>query len=110
MVTDKIRKYVIPNIPYLFILWAFLKLGTAYRIAGGASFGTKLLGTLQTIGPAFETIAPGLSGLDWLVGICGAALFRFIIYSKVKKANNSERTWSMARRVGLPARIVRGWG
>ena len=28
MRTDKIRKYLIPNIPYLFILWAFLKLGT----------------------------------------------------------------------------------
>ena len=25
MRTDKIRKYLIPNIPYLFILWAFLK-------------------------------------------------------------------------------------
>ena len=33
MRTDKIRKYLIPNIPYLFILWAFLKLGTAYRLA-----------------------------------------------------------------------------
>ncbi len=35
MRTDKIRKYLIPNIPYLFILWAFLKLGTAYRLAEG---------------------------------------------------------------------------
>ena len=33
MRTDKIRKYLILNIPYLFILWAFLKLGTAYRLA-----------------------------------------------------------------------------
>ena len=33
MRTDKIRKYLIPNIPYLFILWACLKLGTAYRLA-----------------------------------------------------------------------------
>ena len=35
MRTDKIRKYLIPNIPYLFILWAFLKLGTAYRLGAG---------------------------------------------------------------------------
>ena len=35
MRTDKNRKYLIPNIPYLFILWAFLKLGTAYRLAAG---------------------------------------------------------------------------
>ena len=38
MRTDKIRKYLIPNIPYLFILWAFLKLGTAYRLAAGNDF------------------------------------------------------------------------
>ena len=33
MVTDKLRKYVLPNIPYVFIDWVFLKLGTAYRLA-----------------------------------------------------------------------------
>ena len=38
MRTDKIRKYLIPNIPYLFSLWAFLKLGTAYRLAAGNDF------------------------------------------------------------------------
>ena len=31
--TDKLRKYVLPNIPYVFIGWVFLKLGTAYRIS-----------------------------------------------------------------------------
>ena len=53
MRTDKIRKYLIPNIPYLFILWAFLKLGTAYRLAAGNDFAHKLIGLGQTIGPAF---------------------------------------------------------
>ena len=33
MKNDSIKKYLIPNIPYLFVLWAFLKLGTAYRLA-----------------------------------------------------------------------------
>ena len=36
--TDKLRKYVLPNIPYVFIGWAFLKLGTAYRLAAGSDF------------------------------------------------------------------------
>ena len=35
MRTDSIKKYLIPNIPYLFIGWACLKLGTAYRLAPG---------------------------------------------------------------------------
>ena len=42
--TDKIRKYVLPNIPYLFIGWFCLKIGTAYRLAAGTGFGEKLLG------------------------------------------------------------------
>ena len=36
MRTGSVKKYVIPNIPYLFVLWACLKLGTAYRLAAGA--------------------------------------------------------------------------
>ena len=59
MVTDKIRKYVLPNIPYLFIGWFCLKIGTAYRLAAGAGFGEKLLGLGQTIGAAFASFAPG---------------------------------------------------
>ena len=42
--SDKIRKYVLPNLPYLFVFWFFSKIGTAYRIAPGADFGTKLMG------------------------------------------------------------------
>ena len=72
--------------PYLFILWACLKVGTAYRLAAGAGFGEKLLGALQTIGPAFADFAPGLVPFDWLVGILGAAGFRLLIYCKTKKA------------------------
>lgn len=49
MRTDNIKKYVLPNIPYLFVLWACLKLGTAYRLAAGANFAHKLMGLGQTL-------------------------------------------------------------
>ena len=64
MRTDKIRKYLISNIPYLFILWAFLKLGTAYRLAAGNDFAHKLIGLGQTIGPPLLTLHPVL--LRWI--------------------------------------------
>lgn len=89
--TDKIRKYVLPNIPYLLVLWFCLKLGTAYRIAPGADFGNKLIGTIQTIGPAFATIAPGLVLFDWLTGIAGTVLIRLVVWGKVKKAKKFRR-------------------
>ena len=91
MRTDKIRKYLIPNIPYLFILWAFLKLGTAYRLAEGNDFAHKLIGLGQTIGPAFADFAPGLAPLDWLIGIVGAVGFRLLIYFKSKNAKKFRR-------------------
>ena len=62
--SDKIRKYVLPNLPYLFVFWFFSKIGTAYRIAPGTDFGTKLMGMLDTIPKAFETYWPGLGGID----------------------------------------------
>ena len=91
MRTDKIRKYVLPNIPYLFIGWACLKMGTAYRLAAGANFGEKLLGLMQTIGVAFADFSPGLDPFDWLIGIVGAVAFRLLIYVKSKNAKKYRR-------------------
>ena len=91
MRTDKIRKYVLPNIPYLFIGWTCLKLGTAYRLAAGANFGEKLLGLMQTIGVAFADFSPGLDPFDWLIGIVGAVAFRLLIYFKSKNAKKYRR-------------------
>ena len=91
MRTDSVKKYVIPNIPYLFILWACLKLGTAYRLAPGADFAHKLMGLGQSIGPAFADFAPGLHPLDWLIGIVGAVGFRLLIYMKSRNAKKFRR-------------------
>ena len=91
MRTDSVKKYVIPNIPYLFILWACLKLGTAYRLAPGADFAHKLMGLGQSIGPAFADFAPGQAPFDWLIGIVGAVGFRLLIYFKSKNAKKFRR-------------------
>ena len=91
MRTDSVKKYVIPNIPYLFILWACLKLGTAYRLAPGADFAHKLMGLGQSIGPAFADFVPGLAPFDWLIGIVGAVGFRLLIYFKSKNAKKFRR-------------------
>ena len=81
----KIKKYVVPNLPYLLIFWFFCKIGEAYRLAAGAGFGMKLIGMMKTIGPAFGTIAPG-HGFDLLVGLIGAVVLRLVVYNKVRNA------------------------
>ena len=89
--SDKIRKYVLPNLPYLFVFWFFSKIGTAYRIAPGTDFGTKLMGMLDTFPKAFETYWPGLGGIDLLVGLSGAAGVYLLIQSKIKQAKKFRR-------------------
>ena len=73
MKKGSLKKYLLPNLPYLFMAWGCLKLGTAYRLAAGANIGQKLVGMMGTINMAFASPAPGLDPVDWLVGIAGAA-------------------------------------
>jgi len=90
-ITTNIRKYLLPNIPYLIAMWFFLKLGTAYRLADGENIGMRLIDMGNTIGTALQDIAPGFNGFDWLVGIIGAVALRLLIYSKVKKSKKFRR-------------------
>ena len=91
MKSGNIKKVLLPNLPYLFFLWAFLKIGTAYRLAEGTDFAHKLIGLGRTIGPAFADFAPGLHPFDWLVGIAGAVILRLVVYTKAKKASKYRR-------------------
>ena len=87
----KIKKYVLPYFPYLIAFWFFSKCGTAYRMAAGANFGEKLFGMVKTIGPVFQSYAPGLGLLDLAVGVAGAVILYFVVQSKIKKARKFRR-------------------
>ena len=91
MKKGSLKKYLLPNLPYLFMAWACLKLGTAYRLAAGANFAQKLVGTMTTINIAFASPAPRLDPADWLVGIAGAAAIRLFVYVKAKNAKKYRR-------------------
>ena len=82
----KIRKYLLPILPYLIFGWLCLKLGTAYRLAEGVNIGLKLIGTVPALGEAVKSWWPGLNPLDWLFGLGCALLLRFWVYYRVKKA------------------------
>ena len=91
MKKGSLKKYILPNMPYVFMAWACLKLGTAYRLAAGANFAQKLVGTMTTINIAFASPAPRLDPADWLVGIAGAAAIRLFVYVKAKNAKKYRR-------------------
>ena len=91
MKKGSLKKSLLPNLPYLFMAWGCLKLGTAYRLAAGANIGQKLVGMMGTINMAFASPAPGLDPVDWLVGIAGAAAIRLFVYVKAKNAKKYRR-------------------
>ena len=87
----KIKKYLLPNFPYLMAFWFFSKLGTAYRMARGGNAGEKLFGMMEAIGPVFQNYAPGLGLSDLAVGVAGAVGLYFMVQSKIKKARKFRR-------------------
>ena len=89
--SKKIKKYVLPYFPYLITFWFFSKCGTAYRMAAGANLGEKLFGMVKTIGPVFQSYAPGLGLFDLAAGVAGAVILYFVVQSKIKKARKFRR-------------------
>ena len=89
--SKKIKKYVLPYFPYLIAFWFFSKCGTAYRMAAGANLGEKLFGMVKTIGPVFQSYAPGPELFDLAVGVAGAVILYFVVQSKIKKARKFRR-------------------
>ena len=83
--TDILKKYVLPNLPYLIFLWFFAKVGEAVRLAPGVDASTKLLGLADGFTLAFQTSMPG-AAVDWLIGLIGAAVIRLVVYVKGKNA------------------------
>ena len=83
---DKLQKYLLPNLPYLFFVYLFDKLCEAVRLAPGPDVSEKLLHIGQGFQTAFASSAPSLHVLDICVGILGAVLVRLAIYVKSKNA------------------------
>ena len=83
--TDTLKKQVILHLPYLLFLLVFAKLGQAVRLAPGADASQKLLGLSEGFSLAFQSMWPG-TALDWLAGLCGAAIVRLAVYVKGKNA------------------------
>jgi len=88
MSTDKIRKYVLPYLPYAALFWLFSKIGEAYRTTPGDDTLSKLMGSLTGLNAAMSKPLPSFDPFDMLVGLVGAAaIFLFVFYKK-KNAKN----------------------
>ena len=89
--TGKLKKVLLPNLPYLLFAWLFDKLCQAVRLAPGLNASEKLLRIAQGFTGAFASLWLSLHPLDLLLGVAGAALVRLAVYLKAKNAKKYRR-------------------
>ena len=81
-----IKKFLLPNIPYVFIALFATKLGQAARLSPGADFSGKALHLMEGFAAAFRSALPSFHPIDLCVGVAAALLIRLIVYVKGKNA------------------------
>ena len=82
----RLKKWILPNLPYVGIALFVTKLGQAMRIAPGADFSGKVLHMMDGMHAAFSTAAPSFHPLDLCAGVLVAAAIRLTVYVKGKNA------------------------
>ena len=82
----RLKKWILPNLPYVGIALFATKLGQAIRIAPGADFSGKVLHIMDGMHAAFSTAVPSFQPLDLCVGALVAAAIRLTVYVKGKNA------------------------
>ena len=81
-----IKKFLLPNIPYVFIALFATKLGQAWRLTPGMDFSGKALHLMEGFAAAFRSALPSFHPIDLCVGVAAALLIRLIVYVKGKNA------------------------
>ena len=81
-----IKKFLLPNIPYVFIALFATKLGQAWRLAPGMDFSGKALHLMEGFAAAFQSALPSFHPIDLCAGVAAALLIRLIVYVKGKNA------------------------
>ena len=84
--TGKLKKVLLPNLPYLLFVYLFDKLCQAVRLAPGIDASEKLLHIGQGFQTAFASSAPSFHALDIYIGILSAVLVWLAVYVKGKNA------------------------
>ncbi len=88
MMTDKIKKNIILNIPYVLVGLLCTNLGEAWRLALGTNASEKVQSLVLdgAFSQAFSNPMPSLVPFDLLIGLICGGVFRLAVYIKGKNA------------------------
>ena len=81
-----LKKWIIPNLPYILFVYLFDKAAQAVRLAPGADLSGKLLSIGDGFTAAFSSPWLSFHPTDLLIGIAGAVILRMAVYLKGKNA------------------------
>ena len=84
--SEKTKKLLLMNLPYLFVALFATKFGQAWRLAAGADASGKLLHLMDGLTAAFASPLPSLYPADLGVGVLLAAALRLAVYVKGRNA------------------------
>jgi type IV secretion system protein VirD4 len=81
-----VKKYLMPNIPYLIFFYLVEKASWLYRHCMGTSAASRLYALFLNFQMAFSTPWPSMNPYDLLAGLVGALVFKGVIYYRKKNA------------------------
>lgn len=84
--SEKTKKLLLMNLPYLFVALFATKFGQAWRLAAGADASGKLLHLTDGLTAAFSSPLPSFYPADLGVGVLLAAALRLTVYVKGRNA------------------------
>ncbi len=83
----EIKKYIVPNLPYVFMFWIFSKVAECYRVSAGADMVSKAMAAISGLGEALtQNPLPSFHPYDILAGAAAAVAVRAAVYFKGKNA------------------------
>jgi len=86
--TDKIKKYILPNLPYAMVFWFFSKCAEAYRLSPESETIHRFMDAVINLSAVLSNPLPSLNPFDLGIGIAAAAIVYVIVWQKKKNAKN----------------------
>jgi type IV secretion system protein VirD4 len=83
---DKLKKLIVPSLPYLLVFWFSNKLCEAYRVSQGSNMLKKLTDTVSNLNTILLQPLPSFHLFDFCIGLIGAAAIYMFVYYKKKHA------------------------
>lgn len=84
--SDRFRKSLIMNIPYVMVFIFADRASCLYRISEGENVSEKMLYTMGYSRVIFQSVMPSFHGTDLLFGACVAVVFKLVVLQKMAEA------------------------